>query len=227
MRPSRWKFRCDKPITAGRSARSTATFFAAFLELWKRHWREDRRIGLGSLALDSRTTPAGFRHLKARLSGGCCYPDPIGAQSMSQEWKFEHSVECPVSPEFAWNFWTNVDNWKIDADVESVELSGPFRPGTHGTTHSKSSGRIEWRIAEVTPPKQAVLEFPAPGAAAYFLWTFEPSPTGTRITQLASLSGERASYYAETFGPSLEAGLPAGMRKLCQAMEQAAREPKG
>jgi len=146
---------------------------------------------------------------------------------MSQEWKFEHSVECPVSPEFAWNFWTNVDNWKIDADVESVDLSGPFRAGTRGTTHSKSSGRIEWRIAEVTPPKQAVLEFPAPGAAAYFLWTFEPSRTGTRITQLASLSGERASYYAETFGPSLEAGLPAGMRKLCQAMEQAAREPKG
>lgn len=145
---------------------------------------------------------------------------------MSDEWKFEYSVDCPVSPEFAWNFWTSVDNWKIDADVESVELAGPFRPGARGVTNTKSSGRIEWRIAEVVAPKRAVLEFPAPAAAAHFLWTFETSFTGTRITQVATFSGERASYYAETFGASLQAGIPAGMRKLCQAMAQADRGRK-
>ena len=23
-------------------------------------------------------------------------------------WEFEHSIQCDVSPEFAWNFWTEV-----------------------------------------------------------------------------------------------------------------------
>jgi hypothetical protein len=28
--------------------------------------------------------------------------------------------------QFAWNFWTNVRNWKLDADVDSIELQREF-----------------------------------------------------------------------------------------------------
>jgi len=41
-------------------------------------------------------------------------------------WTFEHSIDCRVSAEFAWAFWTNVRNWALDADVESIEIDGPF-----------------------------------------------------------------------------------------------------
>jgi len=27
---------------------------------------------------------------------------------MDEAWVFEHTVECSVSMEFAWDFWTNV-----------------------------------------------------------------------------------------------------------------------
>jgi hypothetical protein len=37
-------------------------------------------------------------------------------------WEFEHSVECQVSRDFAWRFWTNVANWTLDTSVESVTL---------------------------------------------------------------------------------------------------------
>ena len=134
---------------------------------------------------------------------------------------FEHSIECRVSIAFAWAFWTNVSNWALDDDVDAVELHGPFAPGTHGLTRSKSLGQIEWRIAEVQPGK-AILEFPAPGVLATFIWLFEDIDQRTRITQRATFSGEQSAIYAESIGPSLKAGAPAGMRKLCETMEAAA-----
>lgn len=113
-----------------------------------------------------------------------------------------------------------LDNWSLDADVDSVELYRPFAAGSRGVTQSKSSGRIEWRIAEIQPGR-AVLEFPAPGALAIFMLTFEQLDGRTRITQRVSLSGEQAHQYATSIGISLETGIPAGMCKLCQAIEAA------
>jgi hypothetical protein len=135
-------------------------------------------------------------------------------------WTFEHSVDCGVSAEFAWGFWTNVRNWAMDADVESIEIDGPFAAGSRGITNSKSSGRIEWRIAEVQPGR-AVIEFPLPGAVGRFAWTFVEAGTGVSITQRCTLEGPQAGSFAKAMGPSLEAGIPAGMRELCEAMENA------
>jgi hypothetical protein len=137
-------------------------------------------------------------------------------------WTFEHSIDCAVSAEFAWNFWTNVRNWALDADVESIEIDGPFSAGARGGTNSKSSGRVEWRIVEVQTGR-AVIEFPLSGAVGRFVWTFRDIGGRTRITQHCMVDGEHADSYAKAAGPSLEAGIPAGMRKLCQTMEQVAR----
>lgn len=137
-------------------------------------------------------------------------------------WGFEHSVECRVSVESAWRFWTDVRNWALDADVVSVEIDGPFAAGARGFTNSKSAGRIEWRIAEAEMPR-AVIEFPLDGAVGRFVWIFEDVGGHARITQRCTLEGEQAHGYAEAIAPSLEQGIPAGMRKLCDAMEGAAR----
>jgi hypothetical protein len=53
-------------------------------------------------------------------------------------WTFEHSIDCGETAEFAWNFWTNVSNWVLDADVASVEIDGPFCTGARGFTNSKT-----------------------------------------------------------------------------------------
>ena len=135
----------------------------------------------------------------------------------------EHAIECSVSVQFAWNFWTNVRNWLLDADVVSIEIHGAFAAGTNGVTHSKSSGKINWRIIEVVEPRKAVLEIPAPGAVARFVWTFEDIEGKTRITQHVSLSGEQAAMYADTVGRGLQAGIPSGMLRLCEAMQAAAQ----
>ena len=136
-------------------------------------------------------------------------------------WAFEHSVQCDAPVEFAWAFWTDVRNWGIDADVDSIEIDGPFAAGTSGRTYSKSSGRLEWRIVEAGSGR-GVIEFPVPGAAGRFYWTFEESGDGTRMRQRCTLTGERAAEYVPAIGPALEAGIPAGMQKLGESIERAA-----
>jgi hypothetical protein len=140
---------------------------------------------------------------------------------MEEAWAFEHSVECNVAREFAWNFWTDVSNWKIDADIESVELNGPFTEGSHGTTITRSAGRIEWRIAGVKAQSEAVLEVPLPGAMGRFHWTFQDLGGHTRITQRVSIGGEQAASFAEAMA-AFESGIPAGMKTLCESMVRAA-----
>jgi hypothetical protein len=137
-------------------------------------------------------------------------------------WVFEHSISCDVAVEFAWAFWTNVENWAFDADIESVEIDGPFAPGTRGFTNSKSSGRIEWRIVEVRVGN-AVIEFPLPGAVGRFVWTFQVAEGSTRITQHCTLQGEQADTFAKAVAPGLEVGIPEGIKELCRAMVDAAR----
>lgn len=146
---------------------------------------------------------------------------------MTDPWNFEHTVHCPVPRDFAWRFWTHVDNWRLDADVVSVQLDGPFAAGAHGTTVSRSSGEISWRLAEVEPGRLAVIEFAAPGAVATFRWTFEDAPDGgTTITQKASINGPSAADYAG-FAQGLERGMPDGMQKLCEAIAHARLESSG
>ena len=141
-------------------------------------------------------------------------------RAVDPAWRFEYSVTCAVPVELAWEFWTDVRNWSLDADVEAVTLDGPFAAGARGRTISRSSGVIQWRIADVQQGR-AVLDFPAPGANANFVWTFSECSVGTTIRQEASLSGPEAQRYAEGFGRALEEGIPAGMRKLSGAIEAA------
>jgi Polyketide cyclase / dehydrase and lipid transport len=138
-------------------------------------------------------------------------------------WKFEHSVECGVSRDFAWRFWTNVDNWAVvDRGIESAKLDGPFAAGSRGSTNPRNMAPVDWQLTEVEDGARALIEIAAPGAVAKFLWTFaDAEGGGTRITQRASLEGEQADQYARTFGKELEKEMPSGMQRLADAIEAA------
>ncbi|SRR6266852_4038738 len=138
-------------------------------------------------------------------------------------WTFEHSVDCRVSRDFAWRFWTDVSNWPVvDSSVEAATLNGPFQLGTTGTTKPRGGAPIQWRLAEVHNERSAVVLIPVPGAVLRCAWKFEDSgPAATRITQRASIEGEKAQDYIATVAPELERNMPQGMRKLAEAMEKA------
>ncbi len=139
-------------------------------------------------------------------------------------WSFEHSVECKADRNFAWRFWTNVSNWpEVDSSVESATLDGPFQSGTRGSTKPRGGQTVHWQLDDVRDGCSAVVVIHVPGAALRCVWGFEdPGICGTRITQRASIEGEKAQDYVSTVAPELERGIPEGMRKLAEKMEQMA-----
>lgn len=138
-------------------------------------------------------------------------------------WKCEHSVECKAGRAFAWQFWTDVDNWAVvDPGIDSVSLDGPFAAGSRGTTKSGGQPPIIWQITEAEDGRRALIEVAVPGAVAKFLWTFaDAEGGGSRITQQASIEGEQADQYVQTVGKEIENGLPPGMQRLVDAIEEA------
>ena len=138
-------------------------------------------------------------------------------------WAFEHAVDCPVSRELAWRFWSTVENWLIDVSVESVTLDGPFAAGSRGTTKPCGSDPVRWQITEVQDGHRAVIEINLPGAVIRFHWQFADLSDGaTRITQRVTLEGERSADYMAG-AAEFERGIPLGMQKLAEAMAGAAR----
>lgn len=138
-------------------------------------------------------------------------------------WRFEHSIECQVTRDFAWEFWTDVNNWAaVDIAVESVSLDGPFAAGTKGTTKPLGLEPVVWELTEVLDGSSALIEIILPGATLKIMWTFGSSSSGgTLITQKIALESERAEDY-EVELKELKKGIPQGMQKLAEGIVRAA-----
>lgn len=108
--------------------------------------------------------------------------------------------------------------------MESIEIDGPFAAGARAVTNIKSSGRLEWQIAQAQFEK-AVIEFPLPGTVGRFEGKFEQAASGTKITQYCALEAGARERIRERLWPTLQAGIPEGMRKFGDAMERASRAP--
>ena len=139
-------------------------------------------------------------------------------------WTFEYSVECKVDRDFAWRYWTNISNWPlVDPSVESATLYGSFQSGAQGTTKPRGGEAVHWHLEDVYAGRSAVVVIHLSGAALRFAWRFEDREVrSVRMTQRASIEGERAQDYVSAAAPELEKGMPAGMRRLADAMEQLA-----
>ena len=139
-------------------------------------------------------------------------------------WTFEHSVECKADRTFAWQFWTNVSNWPVvDSSVESAALDGPFRSGAKITTKPRGGDAIKGELEDVHDGRSAVVIIHVPGAALRCTWKFEDSGTRkTRITQQATIEGEKSQDYVSTVAPEMEKGIPQGMQRLAETIERLA-----
>jgi hypothetical protein len=136
-------------------------------------------------------------------------------------WSFEHSAETAATPQQAWSFWTNVENWAVvDSSVEWVRLDGPFLTGTKGTTKPQHQEAIAWHIADVDEGRSAIIEVEIDGAVMRFIWRFEElAGKGTRLTQTAELAGDDAEKYKDAM-TEFEFGIPLGMAKLADAIDR-------
>ena len=140
------------------------------------------------------------------------------AQNTETAWQFQHSVDCNTPRQFAWDYWTNIDNW--NDPPASFHLGGPFEVGSQITT-SLPGQSFHSVIRDVIADREAIIEMQLPGAILSFHWKFENvSENRTRITQRLVLSGPNA----KSFIPQVrrfEESTPQGMKKLVAAIERA------
>jgi hypothetical protein len=66
-------------------------------------------------------------------------------------WTNEHSIETAASPDAIWRLWSDVAGWpEWNADIEHIEISGPFAPGSTITMTPIGQDPIELRIGGAT-----------------------------------------------------------------------------
>lgn len=95
---------------------------------------------------------------------------------------FSYSIDCQANKDFAWGFWSDVNNWAVvDPGVESASLDGPFAAGTKGTTKPRGLEPTEWSLVEVQEGNSATIEIAVPGAVVRFVWRFEESESGIKV----------------------------------------------
>ena len=133
-------------------------------------------------------------------------------------WTFEHTVECEVPREFAWNYWTNPANW--DDPPARFEFDGPFAVGTTLTTILPEQ-KLKSVIREVEPGTAALIEMDVAGATVEFRWKFgELARERTKVTQQITLSGKGAEGITGQ-ARMLEQSVPDGMKRIAGRMELA------
>jgi len=131
-------------------------------------------------------------------------------------WDFAHAVESAVPREFAWEYWTNEENW--DDPPARFEFDGPFTVGTRLKTILPAQ-ELESVIREVEEGRSARIEMDVMSAVVAFEWSFEElDGRRTRISQRINLSGAGAGAMAEQ-AKVLEQTVPEGMAKLARKIE--------
>ncbi|MFG2232196.1 polyketide cyclase [Streptomyces sp. NPDC048723] len=74
-------------------------------------------------------------------------------------WEYEHSIETGAAPEAIWRLWADVENWGAwNAEIEKIEISGPFAAGTEITMTPPGDDPILLRIAEAVEGERFVDE---------------------------------------------------------------------
>src|ERR1039457_5844172 len=123
-----------------RPPRSTLFPYTTLFRSW-RHWTWKKALAVAGGLCATMTSSRSEEHT-SELQSPC---------NLVCRLLLEKTINWSVSAEFAWGFWTKLDNWALDADVESVEVDGPFAACAFFFKNSKSSGRIPSPPTEVLP----------------------------------------------------------------------------
>ena len=125
-------------------------------------------------------------------------------------WTTEHSIETTVSPDSIWRLWSDVATWgEWNADIERIEINGPFAPGS--TIAMTPAGRetVELRIATTAEPLLFVDEAEL---GEITVTTFHRVDTladaRSRVTYRLEITGPAADTLGPTVGPEISGDFP-------------------
>ncbi|UNO41160.1 SRPBCC family protein [Streptomyces sp. MST-110588] len=133
-------------------------------------------------------------------------------------WEYEHSVETGAAPEAIWRLWADVENWGTwNAEIEKIEIDGPFATGTHITMTPPGDDPVLLRIAEAVENERFVDE--ARFGDLVLRTTHRIDHTDDdriRVVYRMEITGPGAEEAGPRIGPGITADWPDTMASLVE-----------
>ena len=136
-------------------------------------------------------------------------------------WVAEHSIETTARPEAIWRQWSDVGAWpEWNADVERIELDGPFAAGSRITMTPIGQEPIELRIAEAVEPELFVDEADLGEIVVRTIHRVEQiDEERTRVTYRMEITGPAADTVGPQVGPEISGDFPQVLAALVERAE--------
>lgn len=136
-------------------------------------------------------------------------------------WAAEHSVETSAAPEEIWRLWADVAGWpEWNADIERIELVGPFAAGGRILMTPIGQEPIELRIEEAVEPDLFVDEAELDEIVVRTIHRVEHlDPGRVRVTYRMEIAGRAADTLGAKIGPEISADFPQTLAALVERAE--------
>ncbi|MFK8912435.1 SRPBCC family protein [Streptomyces sp. YS-3] len=131
-------------------------------------------------------------------------------------WVYEHGVETGAAPEAVWRLWADVENWgDWNADIQKIEIRGPFAAGTGITMGAEGQDPVELRLTEVAENELFVDEARFEGLLLRTTHRLERlGPDRTRVVYRMEITGPAADELGPEIGPAVTGDWPGTMAAL-------------
>jgi uncharacterized protein YndB with AHSA1/START domain len=137
-------------------------------------------------------------------------------------WTNEESIETTASPEAIWRLWSDVAGWREwNADIEHIEISGPFAAGSTITMTPAGQDPVELRIAEAVEPESFVDEADLGDVVVRTVHRVERvNDACNRVSYRMEISGPGADSIGPELGPQISGDFPETLAALVERAQR-------
>ncbi|MES9520678.1 polyketide cyclase [Streptomyces capoamus] len=133
-------------------------------------------------------------------------------------WQYQHSIESSATPEAIWRLWADVEDWGTwNAEIEKIEMDGPFAPGTQITMTPPGDDPVLLHIAEAVENELFVDEARFDGLLLRTIHRIDRiDQNRIRVTYRMEITGAGADEAGPQIGPGITADWPETMAALAE-----------
>jgi hypothetical protein len=133
-------------------------------------------------------------------------------------WEAEHSVETSARPQEIWALWADVAGWPAwNADIERIELVGPFAAGSTIRMTPIGQEPIDLRLAEAVEPELFVDEADLGEIVVRTIHRADELDRGrTRVTYRMEITGPASDTLGPQIGPEISGDFPQTLAALVE-----------
>jgi Polyketide cyclase / dehydrase and lipid transport len=131
-------------------------------------------------------------------------------------WSTEESIETTASADAIWRLWADVPRWPDwNADIEHIELSGPFAGGSKVSMTPIGQEPVELRIEEAIEPELFIDVAALDDVVVRTIHRVERiDDDRNRVTYRMEITGPAADRAGPELGPKISGDFPRTLAAL-------------